>query len=85
MAAVRHPTGTHVPEFVTIALDTDFIPPLRGIRCAAAGDVEVVSTAGETIVIASVLAGETIRGGIQMIVSANTTVDSPTTNIVGLR
>lgn len=85
MAAVNHPTGLHVPEFVTIALDTDFSRPLRGIRVASAGDVSIIDTSGTTRVIKSVLAGETIKGGIQRINTSGTTVTSPTTNIVGLR
>lgn len=85
MASVKHPTGTHVPEFVTVALDTDFVPPLRGFRSAAAGDVAIIDTGGTTRTIASVVAGETVRGGIQQILTTGTTVTSPTTNIVGLR
>ena len=85
MAAVKHPLGLEVPQFVTIALDTTFVPPLRGLRVAAAGDVAIIDTGGITRTIVNVLAGETIKGGIQQVLTTGTTVTSPTTNIVGLR
>jgi hypothetical protein len=52
---------------------------------AAAGDVAIIDTGGTTRTIKSVLAGETIRGGIQQVLTSGTTVSDPTANIVGLR
>jgi hypothetical protein len=86
MATAKVDPGVHVPtEFVTIVLDAVNAPPLKGFRSAAAGDVSIVDGIGNTRVIVGVLAGETVRGCIQTITTSNTTVASPTTNILGLR
>lgn len=84
MAAVQHSILNSVPHFATIVMDTIYDPALRGVRCAAAGDLAIVDSDGVTRTIKAVLAGETLRGGIQKILTAGTTIASPTANIVGL-
>lgn len=86
MAAVAQPTGVKDSyEAVTIALDTAYVPPLRGFRTAATGDVAIIDCGGTTRTIKSLLAGESVMVGIQQILTSGTTVTSPTTNILGLR
>ena len=86
MPAVPHPTTLGlVPSFVTIALDSEFKPPLCGLWVGAAGNVAIIDTGGNTRTIVGIPAGTTIKGGIQQVLTAGTTVAAPTTNIIGLR
>jgi hypothetical protein len=86
MAAVAASTVFRNPnELVVIAVDTDYVPPLMGIRSGATGTLVVVDGAGNTRTILGVLAGETIRCTIQRVVNSGTTIASPTTNLLGLR
>jgi hypothetical protein len=60
---------------------------LRGIRVGttAGGSVAVMNHRGDTVTFTNVVQGETIRGQFQQVLSSDTTVDSPTTDLVGLQ
>lgn len=85
MAAVATRTSVEFPEVVAIALDTDYKPPLAGIRVGATGDVAVVNHAGDTVVFKSCAVGEILRGTFQQVKTTGTTVASPTANLNGYR
>lgn len=85
MASLSVKEGTYVPKGLgTVVLDAVIDPPWRGIRSGATGDLAIVDGNGETHTITNVQAGETIRCGIQKVLTTGTTIASPTTNLKGL-
>lgn len=85
MATVAAVTAVTPPRAVAVALDTNYTPPLRGIRCGATGDVAVKTVGDATIVFTNVQVGETLRGQFQQVLTSGTTVASPTANLIGLQ
>lgn len=86
MAGTRSDFNTYVPHtIVPIVMDTEFDPPLCGIRSSAAGDLVVKDGSNTSRTIVAVLAGETIKAVIREVVTSGTSIASPTTNLIGFR
>ena len=62
------------PEYIALAaFDTDLNPMPKGIRCSAAGDVELMKYDGTKTIIPGVLAGEYLPCMFKQVVDAGTT------------
>lgn len=84
MAKTPPATALTNPKAVPIVLNTIYTPPLRGIRVGvSSGNVAVKNIDGDTVVFTNVTLGEILKGQIQQVLTSGTTVDSPTTNLVG--
>ena len=71
-------------DIEAVTLDTDLKFPTKALWIGAAGNVSVVTRAGQTVVIPGVPAGFILPVRVTRVTSSNTSVASPSTNILAL-
>lgn len=71
-------------DVIAITLDTNFKYPCKALWVGSAGNVSLITYAGQTVVFTGVAAGTILPIRATQVTTTNTTVTSPGTNILAL-